>query len=478
MSPVRSMASAVGCIPMDENHVAWLSVAELVSAYRERRLSPVEVTKTAINRIEEFDGELHAFITRTFDLALKQAAAAEKQYASGQDVAPLAGVPTSIKDAFHLRGVVTTLGSVVYQNQVAKDDSGVVKRVRAAGAVIVGKTNTAEFGQSATTENLLGPDTGNPWDPGRTPGGSSGGAAASVAAGMTTLAVGSDGGGSIRIPAAFTGLFGMKSSSGLIHDEKGFRSMTDFVSAGPLAARVADARIMLGVLADQRYPRADTGRPLRVAYCSRPEGHPVDPDVALAVAGVAKACEDLGHGVDEIDLPLAGWNDIFGPLVLDDEHRERGHLLLTSADDLTSYERSTLRAASTLEPSMVKRAQELLPAFRQRVDDLFERFDVLLTPSTSVPAFPLGKRPRLIDGQTVDWLWGAFPFAVPFNVAGVPAASIPCGLADGMPVGAQLATRAGSDQFLLDVSEQLEEALAFDRTPIVERWRTGRIPAA
>jgi Asp-tRNA(Asn)/Glu-tRNA(Gln) amidotransferase A subunit family amidase len=453
---------------MPDQDVSRLSVADLVAAYRARTLSPVEVTRTFLDRIDQFDRQLNAFVEVTREQALSQAALAERHYRDGGRVSPLLGVPVSIKDAFHMEGVVTTLGSLVHQSQVAKADSGVVRRLREAGAVFTGKTNTAEFGQSATTDNLLGPDTGNPWDPGRTPGGSSGGAAASVAAGLSTLAVGSDGGGSVRIPASFTGLFGLKPSPGLCPDEKGFRAMTDFVTPGPLASSVADARVMLGVLADRRYERQTAGR-LRIGYCSRPEGRPVDAGVVKAVDSAARALESLGHDVGEIDLPIGDWNDIFGPLVLEDEHRERGHLLATP-ELLTRYERSSLRAALTLDPAAVQRAHELLPAFRKRVDELLVTYDVILTPTVAVPAFPLGERPTVIDGRDVEQLWGAFPFAVPFNVAGVPAASVPCGLADGLPVGAQLVTRVGDEQLLLDVSEQLEEAVHLDRGALLERW--------
>ncbi len=461
---------------MAERHPARLSVAELVAGYRDRTLSPVEVTEAFLRRIEQHDPELHAYVRVTPEIALQQAEAAERGYARGEQPGPLAGVPVSIKDAFHVEGVITTLGSMVHRDHVAKNDSGVTRRLRAAGAVFLGKTNTAEFGQSATTDNLLGPDTGNPWDPARTPGGSSGGAAASVAAGLATVAVGSDGGGSIRIPAAFTGTYGLKPSPGVVRDEKGFRAMTDFVSAGPMTASVADARALLGVLADASYPRREVASGLRVGYCPAPEGRPVDPGVRAAVAHAADVLAGLGHDVGEIDLPIGGWNDVFGPLVLEDEHRERGHLLGDSADQLTRYERSSLRAALALDPADVQRAYELLPEYRRRVDDLFDVYDVLLTPVNAVTAFPLGVRPTMIDGVEVDQLWGAFPFAVPFNVAGVAAASVPCGLAGGLPVGAQLVTRAGTEHTLLDISEQLEEALPLDRGALAERWdreRTG-----
>lgn len=195
--------------------------------------------------------------------------------------------------------------------------------------------------------------------------------------------------------------------------------------------------------------------------------------VATAVQDAARVLAGLGHTVSSVDLPLDGWNDVFGPLVLEDEHRERGHLLRHHADQLTRYERSSLRAAEHLDPADVRRAHELLPAYRRRIDALFDTYDVLLTPATAVAAFPLGERPQQIEGRDVDLLWGAFPFSVPFNVGGAAAASLPCGLADGLPVGAQLVSRAGTENFLLDVCEQLEGALGFDTRAMVERWSSG-----
>ena len=198
-------------------------------------------------RIAEVTPTLNAFILPTPELARGQAAAAERAYRNGS-AGPLAGVPVSVKDAFHISGYVTTLGSLAHADDVAGHDSGAVGRLRRAGAVVVGKTNVSEFCQSATTDNLLGPDTANPFDPHRTAGGSSGGAAASVASGTCTLGLGSDGGGSIRIPASFCGLVGFKPTYGSIDDEGGFRAFSPFISVGPLARSVADARCLHAVL--------------------------------------------------------------------------------------------------------------------------------------------------------------------------------------------------------------------------------------
>lgn len=457
----------------DGNPITW-PVQELIEAFTARSVSPVEVAQLALDRIAELDPLLHAFIAVDREMTLAQATESERRYQSGTP-RPLEGVPTSIKDAFGISGLPTTLGSLHHVDDIATSDSGLVRRVRAAGAVFTGKTNTAEFGQSATTDNLLGPDTLNPWDTSRTPGGSSGGAAASVAAGLSTLAVGSDGGGSIRIPAAFCGLFGIKPTRGRCPDEGGFRAMTDFVSPGPLAWSAGDARPLLEVLADRRYPRR-TLRPLVVGYCAQPEGRPLHPGVRSAVDAAAATMTRMGHNVIEIDLPLAGWNEVFGPLVLEDEGRERAHLL-AEPDRITEYERRSLEAATRLDPADVERARRELPVYRQHISDLFLTVDVLLTPTNAVPAFEIGKRPREIDGHPVDALWGAFPFAVPFNVAGTPAATIACGLADGLPVGAQLVTPMHTETLLLEIAQSLEEAIDFDRTHVLEQWFRSADPA-
>jgi Asp-tRNA(Asn)/Glu-tRNA(Gln) amidotransferase A subunit family amidase len=441
----------------DADPITW-PIERLTRAFAAEELSPVDVARQALERIEQVDGDIHAFVTVTPELATSQAAAATAEYRQGGR-RPLLGVPISVKDVFHMAGTVSTLGSLVHRRHVVPHDSGVVRRLRAAGAVFVGKTNTAEFGQSATTDNRLGPDTANPWDPTRTAGGSSGGAAASVAAGMAVAAVGSDGGGSIRIPSAFTGVVGLKPTIGSCPDEDGFRAMTQFSCPGPLTRRVADARVVLEVLTGRPHPHH--GVPdLRLGWCSAPEGRPVHSDVATAVAAAVELLDALGHHIDEVDLPLVGWEEIFGPLVLADEQRERGPLLEHVPDLLTAYERRTLEAARHLQPDDVSAAHKALDRYRGTVRALFTRYDYLVTPATAVPAFPLRHRPGQIQGRAVSKLWGPFPFAAPFNVAGLPAVSLPCGHSSGLPVAVQLIGAPGDEAGLLNLCQQLEVALA------------------
>lgn len=455
---------------MREETTYW-SIASLIAAYQRGSLSPVEVTEQALARIAQTNPVLNAIACPLEQLAREQAIAAEHAYRRGKP-GPLAGIPVSIKDTFDIGGVVSTYGSLAYRTHVAPTDSGSVRRLRSAGAVFVGKTHTAEFGQSATSENRLGPPSVNPWDIRRTPGGSSGGAAVSVVAGLATVALGADGGGSIRIPAAFTGLVGVKATYGLCKNEDGFRGMSEFVCPGPLAWRVADARVVLGVLADLSFPRQAVGRPLRVAWCPNPEDRPVQPSLAAVVAAAVQRIADLGHHVEQVSLSLAGWDEAFAPLVLDEERRERGHLLEQARNLLSGYELRSLEAATQLSAEAVANGHQRHADYRAHVDALFDRYDIIVTPTTAVPAFPLDERPQQIAGRSVDWLWGAFPFTPAFNVAGNPAVSLPCGFVDRLPIGVQLVAARGNDALLLNLAEELEEALALDVPSVFARRAT------
>lgn len=437
-----------------------LTATELIAAYQKQTLSPVEVFRQALKRVEDVDGKMGAMLLTMADSGMAQAKDAEIAWRNGT-AGPLAGVPISIKDTFDIAGYVTTRGSRLHRHQVALEDSGVVRRLKASGALFVGKTNTAEFGQSATNENLLGPVVRNPWNLAMTPGGSSGGAAASVAAGYVPLAIGADGGGSIRIPAALTGLFGFKPTYGLCLDEGGFRAMSDFCCAGPLSQCVSDARLFLAVLGEKSFVRHHSNKAMRIGFCPAPEGRPVHPGIRAALVSTAKLLGDLGHDITEVNPDFKGWAEAFGPLVLAEEWRERGHLLDRFKDEFTDYELSSLIAGSKLTPEVVAQARVLHQQYRARIAAMFEQFDFLLTPTVASPAFEIGQRPTQIDGKPVGRIWGAFPFTAAFNVAGTPAAAIPCGLVDGLPVSAQLVAPCGRDSELLDLAESLEEALNF-----------------
>jgi Asp-tRNA(Asn)/Glu-tRNA(Gln) amidotransferase A subunit family amidase len=453
----------------DHSPIFW-PVARLIEAYKARELSPVEVTEDALARIAALDAQLHSYLSVTPEIALDQARDAERSYRDADGPrAPLLGVPVSIKDLFDVRGAFTTLGSRFYGGEPAEIDSAPVALLRSAGSVFLGKTNTAEFGQSATTDNLLGPACGNPWDPSRTSGGSSGGAAASVGAGLASMALGSDGGGSIRIPAAMCGLFGIKPTFSEIPEAESFRGMTEFVCAGPITRTVDDSRRMLAVIQQRSLQRGERGVRRRIAWCPSPEAHAIDPGVRSATEAAVQVLADLGHEIEEVSLPLEGWAQAFGPIVLQDEWRYRRHLLV-KADQLTFYARRAIEAGVNVTDDDVATALRMQEVIQARVAGVLEDHDFIVTPTTACVAFPNGDRPTEIDGVRIDSLWGPFPFTAPFNVSGSPAASIPVGMEQGMPVGLQVVGAHHAEGAVLDFCEDLEEAIPYTVDEMSKRW--------
>lgn len=445
-------------MPTDPESALRLPIADVLAAYRTGELDPRDVCEAAVERARAADPLLRAYTVITDDLARQQAAAVAEALRDHQGRhLPLLGIPIAIKDAFHVAGQVTTVGSIWHRHDRRGDDSGAVQRLRAAGAVFVGKTNTPEFCQSSSTENLLGLDTANPWDVTRTPGGSSGGSAAAVASQSCLAALGSDGGGSIRIPASFSGLVGLKPTYGRCRDERGVALFGDFAAPGPLSWRVDDARRMFGVLADVVPRRARVGR-LRIGVCRRPEQRPVDAGVVARLDAAVAVLVDVGHRVVELDVDVHDWYRAFGPLLVADEYDHRGHLL-EHADVLTDYEQATLRAGSRTTAAQLAHAAEARARLRSAVAAALDLVDVVVTPTTAVTAFPLGARPQEIAGERVSTLWGATPFTAAYNLTGNPALALPSGLVDGLPTSIQLVGRHGADEALLDLAEQVEEAL-------------------
>ncbi len=296
---------------------AW-KLRELIGT---RQISPVELVKSTFARIEELNPRLNAFLTVTADLALQQAKAAEDAVMRGDELGPLHGVPTSIKDLEGVEGVRQTNGSLLYRDSVSGRDSLCVERLRSAGAVFVGKTNTPEFGAAGTTENRLGDACRNPWDPNRTAGGSSGGAAATVAAGVTSIAQGSDGGGSVRIPASFCGVFGMKATQGRVpRRSTGLHSYHPLNNSavGPISRDVRDSAVMLSVMSGPSLDAEDGTMPtvppdfsaalgrgvkgLRVAWSEDFGGVPVDPGVVEICARAAAVFAEMGADVEHADF--------------------------------------------------------------------------------------------------------------------------------------------------------------------------------
>ncbi len=459
------------------------SATELVRLIKSKALSPAELMAETIKRIETINPILNAFVALRAEQAMREARRLEDRIAAGEDPGPLAGVPIAVKDLEDVSGMVTSFGSVPYKHNVAQTDSIQVERLKQAGAVIIGKTNTPEFGFTGFTKNRLYGVTRNPWNTERTPGGSSGGSAAAVAAGMTPIATGSDAGGSIRIPASYSGCFGLKPSFGRIPAGPfSLLQMYDLWTVGPLTWTVGDAAVYLDCTSG--YHPADPGslphggssyagclegmpRQLKIAY-SRTLGYArVQADVQAQVDRAVRTFEQMGHGVEEWTgtLPDVGpaWAnlmhcELFGLLHqdLDKVRAELGRTLVKS-----------LEHAGTMTTREQLEAQKARTDLNRKMGDLFARYDLLVTPTMPTEAFAAeGPPPNEIDGQPIPLL-GAVAFTYPFNMSGHPAASLPAGFTtQRLPVGLQIIGPRHRDDLVLQVSHAYERMRPWnDRRP-------------
>ena len=466
-----------------DHELAYLPLYRLRELIAAKELSPVELVEATLERIERYNSRLGAFITVTDDLALEQARDAEAAVLAGDPLGPLHGIPVPIKDLEGVKGVRFTHGSVPAE-EIAASDALCVERVKNAGGIIIGKTNTPEFGFSGTTENLVYGPCRNPWNTERTSGGSSGGAGAAVAAGLSAVAQGSDGGGSVRIPCALNGIFGLKATQGRIprrHADMSSWNPINNSSVGPMTRTVRDAAILAAALAgpapDAEYGTIQEEPPdfeaalgrgvggLRVALNLDLGGAAVDPQVTNRVSEAARVFEELGSRVEEVDFGPEPNDEMFQYFF--DYFSAKGYACLGqllddpgSREQLTDYFRATLEHGRGLSAADCYRALNRIGFYRAETARLFGRYDLLLTPVTSVPAFPIGRPPEVVAGRRLsNPSWRFFPFTFPFNLSENPAASVPCGFSgDGMPIGLQIVGRWGDEETVLAASAAFEEA--------------------
>lgn len=461
------------------------SAVDLAAAIRSKDVSPVEVTGAVLDRITAVDPVLNAFCTVTADSARLAAKQAEAAVLRGEDLPPLHGVPYSLKDLTATKGVRTAFGSRLYEHNVPTEDALVARRMREAGGILVGKTNTPEEGCKAVTDNLVFGPTRNPWNTARTPGGSSGGAAAAVAAGMAPLAEGSDFAGSIRIPAAFCGLVGFKPSDGRIPTQpNGMLWHPITYCNGPIARTVADAALMLQVLTgpDDRDPRSlpDTGEDFpaaltgEISLAGRRIGWlddlgfvPVDPVVRQVCARALSVFTDLGCHVEH---DSTGFADAAEAYILLNANRRAAlmepHLphRRDDVDPLMVWRVEYSRARTATDAA---RAEMVQSAIYQRVRGLFERYDLLMVPTTPCPPFEIGvDYPERIAGVRLDSQFDLIPLTYLFNMTGHPAISVPAGWTpDGLPVGLQVIGPWRADAAVLRAAAAYERA-----APWADRW--------
>lgn len=452
-----------------ERELCYLTALELRERYRTRELSPVEVTEAVLRRIERLNPQLTAFITVTPERAMDDARAAERAYAAG-NAGPLAGIPTSIKDLVATKGIRTTRGSLLYEDNVPDHNPVFVQRLYDAGIVMLGKTNTPEGGWKGDSGNRIVGPTHNPWQHGRTAGGSSGGAAAAVAAGLGPLAQGGDGAGSIRIPASFSGIFGIKPSFGRVPYPGGSPS-TQLAHSGPMTRTTRDAALMLDVMAGadptDRYSLDKHGSfleaseggvaGLKVAWSPDLGFAEVEPEVAEIAARAAAAFAELGCDVVEATP------DADDPWPLIDVLFALGQSVsveqLAKVRDLVDQGRlKIMERALNWSADDVRAALSGREAYYQQINAFMSDYDLLLTPTMPLPAFAAGQDyPTEINGKPMTYLgWTAFTY--PFNLTGHPAATVPCGFTSaGLPVGLQIIGRWRDDATVLRASAAFEE---------------------
>lgn len=473
---------------MDEN-AAFAPAYELADIVANKQVSPVELAALYLERIERLDSQLNAYLTVTGDEAMRAAQAAEDAVMRGDALGPLHGVPIAIKDLQMTKGVRTTLGSLAYKDHIPTADSAVVERVKATGAIMLGKTNTPEFGLLGANENRLGDDCRNPWDTERTSGASSGGAGAAVAAGLCALGTGGDGGGSIRIPASFCGIYGIKPTQGRVSSFSGTPTapIGNIVSQqGPMSRCVRDSAILLQALAgydprDSGSLRAPTPNfvgavdrdigGLRIAWSADYGYAGVDPEVAEACAIAAKAFEGMGCAVEESELALADPFGTWWVFFCANIWETQGHLLDDPADPLSWYARMAIEDGKAFTAGDYARALGGRDRMINQFADVFEDYDLLLSPTMATTAFPVREYPEEIAGKRNASRpgWSFVPFTHPINTIGHPAASVPCGFsADGLPIGLHIVGRKGDEATVIAASAAFERAMPWaDKRPAV-----------
>jgi amidase len=459
-----------------------LSVRKQAAAIRDRELSPVDITEHYLNRIDRLSDQVGAFITVTAEIAREQAKAAEKAVAQGES-APLLGVPVPIKDLNMVKDVPMTLGSSAFDDLIGFADDHVVALLREAGTILLGKTNTPEFGLPCYTENSVAPPARTPWDLSRSAGGSSGGAAAAVASGLAPVAQGSDGGGSIRIPASICGLFGIKPTRGRVSHGPIVPDLAGLATNGPIARDVRDAALLLDVMtgtmpgdmyhaapqegtfleAAEREPgRLRIGRSVATAV----PGAEIHPDCMAAYDAATELLTELGHDVEEIDLPWgadlvphfetlwAAMATLF-PVQPDREDRLR---------PLTTYLRDRGNAITAAQLFQAQAALQLAVRLAMPV---YDQYDVILHPTLAQPPVPVGSFEDEDPAENFERQKRFTPFTSIYNVTGQPGVSVPLHWTEGgLPIGVMLIGRMSDENTLISLSAQLEAARPWaDRHP-------------
>jgi aspartyl-tRNA(Asn)/glutamyl-tRNA(Gln) amidotransferase subunit A len=454
--------------------ISHLPAWELAALIAKGEISALEVMHATLERIDRINPALNAFVALRPEAALAEARALTDAISAGAPTGPLAGIPLGVKDLEDAAGMVTSYGSIPFKDNLVTDDSIQVARLRAAGAIVVGKTNTPEFGFTGFTKNRLHGITRNPWNPARTPGGSSGGSAAAVSGGLVPLCTGSDAGGSIRIPACYSGCFGIKPTFGRIPvGPAPFVSYSAMTVMGPLTRTVRDAALYLDLTAGAHsadpYSLPKPGRSylaciddlpnrLRIAFSPDLGYARVQKEVAACVEQAVHAFEEMGHAVELWTGSLPDTGDVWSPLICMDIYAQLWEVLEKYRDDFGRTLVAAVDQTRGLTVAQITSMQMLRAQLNQKIAQLFEEFDLLLTPTMPTEAFAAeGPPPAEIDGHPIS-LMGAVAFTYPFNLSGHPAATVPAGATpNGLPTGLQIIAPRHRDDLVLQAAAAYEK---------------------
>ncbi|HEX2529148.1 MAG TPA: amidase [Geminicoccus sp.] len=453
----------------DAGSICRMSAAELAAGYEAGQLSPVEVARAVLARAEEIQPSLNAFTRIDHDGALKAAEASQARWRAKKPLSPVDGVPTTIKDIVWMKDQAMRYGTVAVPPVEAGEDAPAVKRLREAGCVFIGITTTPEFGWKALTDSPGFGITRNPHRPDVTPGGSSGGAAVAAAVGAGVFHLGTDGGGSIRIPSSFTGIVGLKPSFGRVaaYPASPFGTVAHI---GPMTRSVADTKAMLAVMAgrDERdwyqqpgvFPSLNAAPEkvagLRIGYWSKPAFGAVDPEIEARIGRVVQALEAAGAEVEPFDLPAQDLHAVFQILWFAGAAARREMVPEEGRGALDPGFRDIAEAGSRLTAADFIKASGTRAAFGTAMDAALERYDVLISPGVAIAPFTAGQEVPEGSGMRRWTEWAGFSY--PINLSQQPGAAIPCGkTADGRPIGLQIVGARGADGRVLEIAQAIED---------------------
>lgn len=469
---------------MRKEDICFMSANELAEKLKSQELTSEEITEIMIERIEKINPSINAFCTFTFELARESAKKADKRIKRKEEIGLLDGIPISIKDETDTKGIRTTYGCKIFEDNIPHNDEAVVRRVRDAGAVILGKTNTPAFGYKGETDNLIFGTTKNPWNLKKTTGGSSGGAAAAVISGLGPIGIGSDGGGSIRIPSSFCGLFGIKPTYGRVPHNimQLMGNIGTLVQKGPLVRYVEDAALVLDIIAglddSDRYsvPKPgysyleklnDTPKSLNIGYSlDIGTSGALDPEVEDCVINAIQKFEEFGWFSSKSKLKLSNAEPLFLTFWSSGFAHTLGPYLAEWQDRMEPDLVNILNYGLSISAKDLKIAEVQRERIYSTICRALKKLDVLITPTLACPAFEIGKSlitneetgetDIIINGKKVNstgWL-----YTYPFNLSGHPAVSVPCGFSkDGLPIGMQIVGKRYDELTLLQVSKKFEE---------------------